>query len=80
MMKKHSITLAALFITIGLTLGLGISFNLDSTKNSYSEEMKPEISQDTVDILSQTNRAMAELIMIFPACLNCLAVIDPPIR
>jgi serine protease Do len=71
MKKSKNITLAALFITIGLIIGLGISFDLNSTKNSFSLEGQPEISRESVGILSQTNRAMAELVSaVTPSIVN----------
>jgi serine protease Do len=71
MKKSQSITFAALFVTIGLIIGLGISFDLNSTKSGFSAEVQPKISQESVDVLSQTNRAMAELVSaVTPSIVN----------
>jgi len=71
MTKKQKISAAALFITIGLIIGLGISFQLDSTKNGMSVETSPGISQESVDVLSRINQAMAELVSsVTPSIVN----------
>ncbi|UCH79664.1 MAG: DegQ family serine endoprotease [Nitrospiraceae bacterium] len=71
MMNNQKISLAVLFITIGLIIGLGISFNFNVTENSFSVENQPEISQETVDVLSRTNQAMAELVAaVTPSIVN----------
>jgi serine protease Do len=60
---------AALFMIIGLVTGLSISsaFNLHS--NSYAEEGR--ISKESVDVLSKTNRAMAEVVAaVKPSVVN----------
>jgi serine protease Do len=71
MIKNQKITLAALFITIGLIIGLGISFQFDLTQNSYSAGTQPEISDKAVDLLSRTNQAMAEVVSaVKPSIVN----------
>jgi serine protease Do len=70
-MKEQKITLAVLFIIIGLIIGLGISFQFDSTKNGLSVEALPEISEQSVGVLSRTNQAMAELVSaVTPSIVN----------
>lgn len=72
MKKMKSVyRVAAFFIAIGIIIGLGISFHFDSTKTVLSTEVQPEISQQTVQILSQTNQAMAELVAaVTPSIVN----------
>jgi serine protease Do len=71
MMKKQKAALAALFISIGLIIGLGISFQFDSTGQVLSVEVQPKISQDAIDVLSRTNQAMAELVSaVTPSIVN----------
>jgi len=71
MMKYRKIAAASVFIMVGLIIGLGISFNFDSTINSFSEEPQREISQEAVDVLSRTNQAMAELVSsVTPSIVN----------
>jgi serine protease Do len=70
-MKIKKATLAALLVTIGLIIGLGISIKLDSTSRSYSVEPQPVMSQDAVDVLTRTNAAMAELVSsVTPSIVN----------
>ena len=70
-MKNRSIAMVILFIAVGLVIGLGISVNFDSTNNAFSEELQSEISQESVDALSKTNKAMAELVStVTPAIVN----------
>ncbi len=71
MTKRQKISAAALFITIGMIIGLGISFQMDSTNNGLSVEIQPRISQESIDVLSRTNQAMAELVAsVTPSIVN----------
>jgi serine protease Do len=68
-LKKRIFALGAIFILIGLILGLGISANLNFHTQGYTEE--PKISKEAIDILSKTNQAMAEVTAaVKPAVVN----------
>lgn len=67
--KKKSFFIAATFTLIGLIIGLGLSSNLSFHSKAYTQESK--ISQESVDILSKTSQAMAEVAAgVKPAVVN----------
>jgi len=60
---------AALFIAIGLIAGLSISSRFDFQTTSLGQDTK--ISQDSIDMLTKTNKAMAEVVRaVKPAIVN----------
>jgi len=68
-LKKRSFILAAIFTLTGLIIGLGISSNLNFLSKAYTQESK--ISQETIDILTKTGQAMAEVVAaVRPAVVN----------
>jgi serine protease Do len=67
--KARSFIFAFTFIVVGLILGLGISTDLDIQTTAYTEE--PKISKESIDILSKTNQAIAEVAAaVRPAVVN----------
>lgn len=66
---KRPFTTAAMFIVIGLIVGLVISSNSGFNLKAYSAE--PKISKDAIDILTKTGQAMAEVVAaVKPAVVN----------
>ena len=58
-MKKRYITIAGLFIVVGVILGLGISSSFNFFSQGYSQP--PGISKDAIDLLSRIDEATAEV-------------------
>jgi len=66
---KKPLISAVLLIIIGLVTGLTISSQFNLHSNGYAEEAG--ISKETVDLLSKTNRAMAEVVAaVKPSVVN----------
>ena len=57
--KKRALLYGATLILVGLIIGLGISSNLNLLSNGHTEETT--ISKESIDILSRTGQAMAEV-------------------
>ena len=57
--KNRALLYGATLILIGLIMGLGISSNLNLLSNGHTEETT--ISKESIDILSRTGQAMAEV-------------------
>lgn len=57
--KKRALLYGATLILVGLIIGLGISSNLNLLSNGHTEEAT--VSKESVDILSRTGQAMAEV-------------------
>jgi len=69
MQKRQKITLAVTFILVGLILGLTISSSFNIQTHGNTQE--PKISQEAVDILSRSSKAMAEVTAaVKPAVVN----------
>ncbi|HMK44913.1 MAG TPA: DegQ family serine endoprotease [Dissulfurispiraceae bacterium] len=69
MQKRHKTFFAATFILIGLIVGLTISSSLNIQTHGNTQE--PKVSQETIDILNKSSRAMAELTAaVKPAVVN----------
>lgn len=67
--KKQFVVYAAVLILIGLIIGLGISANFNWHTKAFTEET--EISRESIDILSRTGQAMAEVAAaVKPAVVN----------
>lgn len=71
MLKRQKLAPAVIFITIGLVIGLGISFQFNATQSGFSEDTRPVITQESIDVLSKTNKAMSELVAaVTPSIVN----------
>lgn len=57
--KKRTLIYGAILIMVGLIIGLGISSNLNWHSQAYTDEAN--ISKESIDILSKTGQAMAEV-------------------
>ena len=57
--KNRTLIYGATLILVGLIIGLGISSNFNLHSKAYTEETK--ISKESIDILSKTGQAMAEV-------------------
>ncbi len=69
LINKKAYAIAALFTMVGLVMGLGISSSLGIHTKAYSDE--PKISKEAIDILSKTDKAMAEVsAAVKPAVVN----------
>jgi len=70
MIKKKSFYIyGTVFLLIGLIIGLGISANFNWHSKAFTEEK--DISQESIDILSKTGQAMAEVAaFVKPAVVN----------
>lgn len=69
MQKKRTLIYGATLILIGLIIGLGISSNLNLLSNAFTQETN--ISKESIDILSKTGQAMAEVAAaVKPAVVN----------
>jgi len=69
MQKRQKITLAVTFILVGLILGLTISSSFNIQTHGNTQE--PKISQETVDVLNRSSKAMAEVTAaVKPAVVN----------
>jgi serine protease Do len=69
MQKRQRFALAVTFILIGLIVGLTISSSLNIQTPGNSQE--PKISQEAIDILSRSSKAMAEVTAaVKPAVVN----------
>ncbi len=69
--RKKTYSLAALFIIIGIIVGLGISSSLDLHLKGNALEAQGTISQESIDVLSRTNEAMAEVVAaVKPSVVN----------
>lgn len=67
--NKRTLIYGATLVLIGLTIGLGISLNLSLLSNAFTHEA--DISKDSIDILSKTGQAMAEVVAaVKPAVVN----------
>ncbi|MBI5847973.1 MAG: DegQ family serine endoprotease [Nitrospirae bacterium] len=67
--KKRTLMYAATLILVGLIIGLGISSNFNLLSNGHTQE--PAISKESIDILSRTGKAMAEVAAaVKPAVVN----------
>src|SRR6202142_4647210 len=67
--KKRIFLFAFTFALLGIIVGLGISLNLNLNTAAYSEEHT--ISKDAIELLSKTDRAMAEVAAaVKPAVVN----------
>jgi serine protease Do len=67
--RNKTLTIALLFISIGLIAGLVISANLNFFTRSYSQESI--ISKDSIETLTRINQAMAEVAAtVKPAVVN----------
>jgi serine protease Do len=70
---KRKIFLAAVLITAGLVAGLAVSSSFDLCRKSYAGDV--QISEESLDILLKTNRAMAEVVAaVKPAVVNISSV------
>ena len=70
---KRNIFLAAVLITAGLVAGLAVSSSFDLCGKSYAGDV--QISEESLDILLKTNRAMAEVVAaVKPAVVNISSV------
>lgn len=66
---KRNLIYGATLILIGLILGLGISSNFNLLSNAFTQETN--ISKESIDILSKTGQAMAEVAAaVKPAVVN----------
>lgn len=66
---KKSFLRAAMFVIVGLTIGLVVSSNFDFHAKAYTAE--PVISKEAVDALSKVSEAMAEVTAaVKPAVVN----------
>jgi serine protease Do len=69
MTRKNVTCIAVMFTLIGLIIGLGVSSNFNLGTMGYSQDVK--ISKQTIDTLSRTNEAMAEVAAaVKPAVVN----------
>ena len=70
MIQKNSrFIYAAFLLTAGLIIGLGISISFDWISSAYTEE--PRISPESIEILTKTGQAMAEVVAaVKPAVVN----------
>ncbi len=59
MQKGRPVIYGTLFILVGLIIGLGISSNFNFHATGFGQDAK--ISQDSIEILSKTNKAMSEV-------------------
>jgi serine protease Do len=57
--SKRSILIAALFVGVGLIIGLGISSSLNIFTRGFTQDVK--ISKESVEVLTKINQAMAEI-------------------
>ncbi|MGO9950816.1 MAG: DegQ family serine endoprotease [Dissulfurispiraceae bacterium] len=57
--RGKPLLIAVTFALMGIVVGLGISIGLNSNSVVYSEE--PKISKDAIELLTKTDRAMAEV-------------------
>jgi len=66
---KRNLIYGASLILVGLIIGLGISSNFNLLSNGFTQETS--ISKETIDILSKTGQAMAEVAAaVKPAVVN----------
>lgn len=71
--KKRKLIYGATLILIGVIIGLGISSNLNLLSDAYTEETN--ISKESIDILSKTGQAMAEVAAaVKPAVVNISSI------
>lgn len=69
--RKRTFFVAAIFILVGLIIGLGISAHFNLLPDGYSEDTQITISREAVDILPKTNKAMAEVVAaVKPSVVN----------
>jgi serine protease Do len=69
MINVRALSMAAIFVVIGLILGLTLSTNLDVQTNGYTKEK--EISREAVDVLSRASEAMVEVVSaVRPSVVN----------
>lgn len=67
--NKKTILAAAMFTFFGLVIGLAISSNFSFQSKGHTEDAK--ISQESIDILTKANKAMAEVVSaVKPAVVN----------
>lgn len=68
-LRKKPLVIAAVFTIIGLIIGLGISSNFNFHSKGYTDDLK--ISEESIELLSKTNQAMAEIVAaVKPAVVN----------
>jgi serine protease Do len=71
MLNFKAFSLAAIFVVIGLVVGLTLSSNLDIQSNGYTKEKEKEISRSTVDVLSKVSEALVEVVAaVRPSVVN----------
>jgi S1-C subfamily serine protease len=69
MQKKPTLIYGAILILVGLIIGLGISSSLNLLPDAFTQEAN--ISKESIDILSKTSHAMAEVVAaVKPAVVN----------
>lgn len=67
--KKQALIYGITLVLVGLIIGLGISTNFNLLPNGHTQE--PTISKESMDILSKTGQAMAEVAAaVKPAVVN----------
>jgi len=68
-LRKKPLVIAAVFTILGLIIGLGISSNFNFHSKGYTDDLK--ISEESIELLSKTNQAMAEIVAaVKPAVVN----------
>ena len=69
MLKKRSLIYGATLVIIGLIIGLVISSNFNWYSRAFTDDTN--ISKESIDILSKTGQAMAEVAAaVKPAVVN----------
>lgn len=68
-LRKKLLSVAAVCTLAGILIGLGISLNFDFQTKGFADDTA--ISEESIDLLSKTNKAMAEVVAaVKPSIVN----------